>query len=86
MYIIGNAETSSHVPMWAQVIYMLKRGGNIGPSLPLCCPQHPGNHDRGHDARRFCAESTRGRVLLEMRLEAGVRTRLHFQVSLATAS
>ncbi|KAL9631181.1 MAG: hypothetical protein Q9164_006026 [Protoblastenia rupestris] len=41
MYIIGNSITSSHVPMWTQVIDMLKQAGNIGPSLPLCCPQHP---------------------------------------------
>ena len=40
MYIIGNPETSSHVSMWAQVIHMFRRGNNVGPSLPLCCPQH----------------------------------------------
>ena len=26
--------------MWAQFIEMLRPGNNIGPSLPLCCPQH----------------------------------------------
>ncbi|RHZ53052.1 hypothetical protein CDV55_103786 [Aspergillus turcosus] len=41
MYIIGNSETSSHVPMWAQVIDILRQSGNIGPQLELQCPRHP---------------------------------------------
>jgi hypothetical protein len=41
MYIIGNAETSRHVPMWDKVITILERNGNIGPTLPLRCPRHP---------------------------------------------
>ena len=41
MYIIGDAATSSHIPMWKQVINMLKQAGNMGDRLPLCCPQHP---------------------------------------------
>lgn len=41
MYIVGNTVTSSHVPMWTKVISMLKEVGNLGFSLPLCCPQHP---------------------------------------------
>lgn len=41
MYIIGNSETSSHVPMWAQVIDILRQSGNIGSQLELQCPRHP---------------------------------------------
>ncbi|KXG48936.1 uncharacterized protein PGRI_028060 [Penicillium griseofulvum] len=41
MYIIGNSETSIHVPMWAQVVEILKQGQNIGTSLELQCPRHP---------------------------------------------
>ncbi|KAJ5095473.1 hypothetical protein NUU61_004829 [Penicillium alfredii] len=41
MYIIGNSETSTHVPMWAQVIEILDREGNIGEALELKCPRHP---------------------------------------------
>ena len=41
MYIIGNAETSSHVPMWAKVISILKKGNNFGSTLALRCPRHP---------------------------------------------
>ncbi|KAL9123940.1 MAG: hypothetical protein Q9217_006681 [Psora testacea] len=41
MFIIGKADTSSRIPMWAQVIDILQKSGNMGTSLPLCCPQHP---------------------------------------------
>ncbi|KAF2463801.1 P-loop containing nucleoside triphosphate hydrolase protein [Lindgomyces ingoldianus] len=41
MYIIGNSATSAGVPMWSQVIDILKKNDNIGPSLALCCPRHP---------------------------------------------
>lgn len=41
MYIIGNSLTSMHVPMWADVIDIFKRDGNISTSLDLQCPRHP---------------------------------------------
>lgn len=41
MYIIGNSMTSMHIPMWADVIDIFKRNGNIGTSLELQCPRHP---------------------------------------------
>ncbi|KAL1586429.1 hypothetical protein WHR41_05215 [Cladosporium halotolerans] len=41
MYIIGNTETSAHVPMWGDVMDILKRDGNLGKSFELCCPRHP---------------------------------------------
>ncbi|KAJ6180768.1 hypothetical protein N7519_011229 [Penicillium mononematosum] len=41
MYIIGNSETSIHVPMWAQVVNILKQDQNIGKALELQCPRHP---------------------------------------------
>ncbi|KAK4984360.1 hypothetical protein LTR50_006656 [Elasticomyces elasticus] len=40
MYIIGNAETSRHVPMWADVLAILQRSGNFGNELELSCPRH----------------------------------------------
>ncbi|TQN67798.1 NFX1-type zinc finger-containing protein 1, partial [Colletotrichum shisoi] len=43
MYIIGNSNTSSHVPMWAQVTEILQNGGNFGKELELQCPRHPEN-------------------------------------------
>ncbi|RVD85435.1 uncharacterized protein DFL_003756 [Arthrobotrys flagrans] len=41
MYIIGDAATSAHVPMWREVITLLENSGNIGPKLQLKCPRHP---------------------------------------------
>lgn len=40
-YLIGNSEIYSNVPMWNQVIQLLKDGGNFGTSLALKCPRHP---------------------------------------------
>jgi len=40
MYIIGNSNTSRFVPMWNEVVSILERANNIGPSLALCCPRH----------------------------------------------
>jgi hypothetical protein len=42
MYIIGDSETASYkVQMWADVVEILAKDGNLGPSLELCCPRHP---------------------------------------------
>ncbi|KAF8465538.1 P-loop containing nucleoside triphosphate hydrolase protein [Kalaharituber pfeilii] len=41
MYIIGNAETCSKVPMWNDIISMLEQGRNIDRQLQICCPRHP---------------------------------------------
>ncbi|GIZ38336.1 hypothetical protein CKM354_000175600 [Cercospora kikuchii] len=41
MYMIGNSKTSSTVPMWHNVLEILRSHGNVGPSLELCCPRHP---------------------------------------------
>ncbi|KEY72970.1 hypothetical protein S7711_04644 [Stachybotrys chartarum IBT 7711] len=41
MYIIGNSNTCLGVPMWADVIKMLKGQGCFGDALQLQCPRHP---------------------------------------------
>ncbi len=41
MFIIGNSDTCSRVPMWQEVIAMLQSGGNLGPALTLRCNRHP---------------------------------------------
>ncbi|KAF1956385.1 hypothetical protein CC80DRAFT_563213 [Byssothecium circinans] len=41
MYLIGNTDTYSHVPMWEKVIGMLRATDAIDTSLDLCCPRHP---------------------------------------------
>lgn len=41
MYIIGNADTSGHVAMWAKTIDTLRKEGNFDTALELQCPRHP---------------------------------------------
>ncbi|KAL6886696.1 hypothetical protein HDV57DRAFT_398647 [Trichoderma longibrachiatum] len=41
MYIIGNSSTYYNVPMWEQVIDMLRASGRLGTSLELQCSRHP---------------------------------------------
>ncbi|OQO13288.1 hypothetical protein B0A48_01516 [Cryoendolithus antarcticus] len=41
MYVIGNPETASGVNMWQDVIQMLQKDGNMGPSFELSCARHP---------------------------------------------
>ena len=41
MYLIGNSDTYSTVPMWNDVIEILKREDNFGDTFALCCPRHP---------------------------------------------
>lgn len=41
MYIVGNSDTATSVRMWADVVQILENRGQIGTSLPLCCPRHP---------------------------------------------
>ncbi|KAI0973338.1 hypothetical protein F4678DRAFT_24984 [Xylaria arbuscula] len=42
MYLISNADTYENIPMWANVIRMLRDKNNIGSVLELQCPRHPG--------------------------------------------
>lgn len=41
MYLFGNSETYSRIPMWSQVIETLRANNSIGKALALCCPRHP---------------------------------------------
>lgn len=40
MYIVGNADTSRPVPMWAEVLSILESSQKLGPSLELWCVRH----------------------------------------------
>ncbi|KAK5260731.1 hypothetical protein LTR96_011889, partial [Exophiala xenobiotica] len=40
MYLIGNANTYSNIPMWQKVIEMLRDSESMDISLELCCPRH----------------------------------------------
>jgi len=41
MYLIGNADTYSNQPMWANIQSMLQGAGLVGKAFALCCPRHP---------------------------------------------
>ncbi|KAH7090017.1 AAA domain-containing protein [Paraphoma chrysanthemicola] len=40
MYIFGNMNTTESVPMWHDVMEILRRDDNIGEELELCCSRH----------------------------------------------
>jgi AAA domain-containing protein len=40
MYLIGNSDTYSYIPMWQKVIAMLRALDSVGTSIGLCCPRH----------------------------------------------
>ncbi|TGO45849.1 hypothetical protein BCON_0361g00090 [Botryotinia convoluta] len=40
MYLIGNTDTYSNIPMWAQVIRMLEATDSVGKAFGLCLPRH----------------------------------------------
>jgi superfamily I DNA and/or RNA helicase len=40
MYLIGNTGTYSNVPMWSQILGMLRADGSVGEAFELCCPRH----------------------------------------------
>ena len=41
MYLIGNRDTYSNVPMWTQVLDLLQAKDSIGKAFGLRCPRHP---------------------------------------------
>ncbi|KAK7987144.1 hypothetical protein PG988_002132 [Apiospora saccharicola] len=41
MYLVGNVDTYSNVPMWSEVRSQLEAAGRIGSTIELCCPRHP---------------------------------------------
>jgi hypothetical protein len=40
MYIFGNMNTTESVPMWHDVMEILRRDDSAGDALELCCPRH----------------------------------------------
>ncbi|NWU16427.1 ZNFX1 protein, partial [Cephalopterus ornatus] len=41
LYCIGNMRMLGKVPLWSKIIHTLREKGHIGPSLMLCCQNHP---------------------------------------------
>ncbi|KAH0511027.1 NFX1-type zinc finger-containing protein 1 [Microtus ochrogaster] len=44
MYCIGNMQMLAKVPLWSKIIHTLRENNQIGPSLRLCCQNHPDTH------------------------------------------
>lgn len=72
-YLIGNSNTCSNVPMWNQVIQLLKVDGNFGTSLELQCPRHPDTPIFASQPDHFATFSPDGGCILacDRRLECG---------------
>lgn len=73
MYLLGDSQTYEHVPMWAKVIDLLRTAGNIGFTLPLCCPQHPDTQIEVTPPEDFLLKAPEGGCDLQcnLRLECG---------------
>jgi hypothetical protein len=60
MYLIGNAETYSNIPMWQQVIGMLRGSDSVGQAFGLCCPRHPDTEIQVRQPEEFAILSPEG--------------------------
>lgn len=40
MYLVGNVDTYSNIPIWQSVVGMLRDSESVGRSIGLCCPRH----------------------------------------------
>lgn len=40
MYLIGNTDTYSNIPMWAHVLGLLEASHSVGKEIGLCCSRH----------------------------------------------
>lgn len=60
LYLIGNAETYSNVPMWVDVQRQLEEAGGIGRAFKLCCPRHKDTAIQCADPDDFARQSPEG--------------------------
>jgi hypothetical protein len=60
MFIIGNTDTYSNVPMWENVIGMLRAANAVDTTLELCCPRHPDTAIRVQQPDDFALFSPEG--------------------------
>ncbi|KHJ35538.1 putative nf-x1 finger and helicase domain protein [Erysiphe necator] len=83
LYLIGNADTYSRVPMWTRVIDTLKVQNSFGTSFNLCCPRHkstPIKVESPLDFEKYCPEGG-CKLMCELRLDCGHKcmARCHFE-------
>ncbi|KAK3045532.1 hypothetical protein LTR09_012903 [Extremus antarcticus] len=60
MYLIGNTDTYSNVPMWQKVIDLLRAKDHVGTSWDLCCPRHMNTMIRAQQPTDFAKFSPEG--------------------------
>jgi hypothetical protein len=60
MYLIGNARTYSNIPMWSQVLGMLRANDSVEEALDICCPRHPETEILVHQPGDFAILSPEG--------------------------
>lgn len=73
MYLIGNAETYSNVPMWDKVLGMLRANDAVSKAFSLQCPRHPETMIEASKPEDFARFSPEGGCSLScgQRLECG---------------
>jgi len=60
MYLIGNADTYSNVPMWSTVLGMLRASESVGEAFDLRCPRHLGTEISVSNPEEFEIRSPEG--------------------------
>ncbi|XP_078543923.1 NFX1-type zinc finger-containing protein 1-like isoform X2 [Lissotriton helveticus] len=72
LFCIGNMQMLSKVPLWENIIEILKSNGQIGKELKLCCENHPKNICYVSKAEDFASAPEGGCLeACEYRLECG---------------
>lgn len=59
-YILGDSDVYKDGAVWGPIITMLEAGGNLGDTLELRCPRHPGEVIRVSDPDEFKLASPHG--------------------------
>jgi hypothetical protein len=72
MYLIGNTETYSNIPMWSKVLGMLEATDSVGKTLGLCCSRHPDTEIQVRQPEDFARLSPEGgcQLACDQRLSA----------------
>ncbi|KAH8702683.1 hypothetical protein GQ44DRAFT_732776 [Phaeosphaeriaceae sp. PMI808] len=73
MYIVGNTNTTESVPMWHDVLKILRANENVGDALELCCPRHKDTRMLVRDPPDFARLSPEAgcNLLCEKQLKCG---------------
>uniref|UniRef100_A0A8C5L5Q0 Zinc finger, NFX1-type containing 1 n=1 Tax=Jaculus jaculus TaxID=51337 RepID=A0A8C5L5Q0_JACJA len=53
MYCIGNMQMLAREPLWSKIMHTLRENEQLGPSLRLCCQNHPDTHTSVSTASDF---------------------------------